>query len=355
MATAAIGAGASLLSGLIQGIFGNKAATELAAGSLTAANNANSIIDNQNQLTRSDLAPYTQTGQGAISMLGNLLGVGPRPGQASTSATPVVSQDVTQKQSLLQFLQDWMDGKNPVGANGQNIGGAPSNAATRAKVQGQIDQLKRDVQTANEISQNQTNQQNLINQQNPNDYGSLMKDFTAADFNINQDPGAQYRMDQANKAIERSAAARGGVQSGGTLKALQTNSEDLASQEFGNAYNRFQNNRQTKANLLLGTAGLGQVSLGQQVAAGTNAANNMANNTAEGVTGAADARASGYINLANTANSTIGGLMDLYNLYKKNGSIPSINTNAVSQLPVSSYPHIPGVPEYSKSAAPRLN
>lgn len=356
MATLPIMLGGTLVSGLLNGIFGGKAATELAAGQLTAANNANSIRDNQYQLTRSDLTPYTNTGQDAITTLGNLLGIGPKPGSGTATATPAVSQDASGKQGLLTFLQDWMAGKNPVGADGKHIGSAPSNAATRAKVQGQIDQLQRDITTAGQISDNATRQQQTIDSQDPNQYGSLMKDFTAADFDINKDPGAQYRMEEANKAIERSAAARGGVQSGGTLKALQTNSEDLASQEFQNAYNRFDNNRKTKANLLLGTAGLGQVSLGQQANLGANVATQDANSTAGGITGAADARASGYVNTANTVNSTIGSLLDLYNLYKKGGG----STSGSSGVPGSSGqiystpPFIPSATSNGSIRAPQL-
>ena len=52
------------------------------------------------------------------------------------------------------------------------------------------------------------------------------------------DPGVQFRQDEARKALEGSAAARGDLLSGGNLKALQSRSQDLASQEYGNAWNR---------------------------------------------------------------------------------------------------------------------
>jgi hypothetical protein len=52
------------------------------------------------------------------------------------------------------------------------------------------------------------------------------------------DPGVQFRQDQARRALEGSAAARGDLLSGGNLKALQSRSQDLASQEYGNAWNR---------------------------------------------------------------------------------------------------------------------
>jgi hypothetical protein len=352
MATAAIMAGGTILSSLLNGIFGNKAASTVAAGQLNAANAANSIQNNQYQLTRSDLAPYTSTGQSAITTLGNLLGIGPKPGSVGATAGPTtLPQDALDKQSKSAFLKAWLAGQNPAGANGEHIGEAPHNPATVAKVQGEIDQLDRDVQSAQQIAQNTANQQNLLGQQNPEDYGSLMKDFTAADFNVNTDPGAQYRMDQAQKAIERSAAARGGVQSGGTLKALQSNSQDLASQEFGNAYNRFQNNRQTKANLLLGTAGLGQVSLGQQANLGAGVANQQSAYTAMGKTGSADALASGYANTGSSINSALSGLLDLWNAHNNGG-----NSGGGSSAPIYSTPPFisSSIPMTSGYRAPSL-
>lgn len=63
--------------------------------------------------------------------------------------------------------------------------------------------------------------------------------YTPDEFNFSteKDPGAQYRMEQANKALQASAIAKGGM-GGGFAKALQANAQGLASQEFQNAWNR---------------------------------------------------------------------------------------------------------------------
>jgi hypothetical protein len=55
---------------------------------------------------------------------------------------------------------------------------------------------------------------------------------------LQMDPGYQFRLSEGMKALERSAAARGGLMSGATGKALQRYGQDLGSQEFGAAYNR---------------------------------------------------------------------------------------------------------------------
>jgi hypothetical protein len=57
-------------------------------------------------------------------------------------------------------------------------------------------------------------------------------------FDANEDPGAKYRQQQSQAAIENSAAARGNLLTGSTLARLQENASGLASQEYGNAYNR---------------------------------------------------------------------------------------------------------------------
>lgn len=55
---------------------------------------------------------------------------------------------------------------------------------------------------------------------------------------IYEDPGYQFRLEEGAKALERSAAARGVLRTGGTLKDLLSYGQDLASQEYENVYGR---------------------------------------------------------------------------------------------------------------------
>jgi hypothetical protein len=55
---------------------------------------------------------------------------------------------------------------------------------------------------------------------------------------LNSDPGVQFRLEQANRGANRSAAARGTLLSGGFQTALAKLNQGLASQEYGNLYNR---------------------------------------------------------------------------------------------------------------------
>lgn len=62
--------------------------------------------------------------------------------------------------------------------------------------------------------------------------------FNASSVNVFSDPGYQFRMEQGQKALDRSAAAKGLTMSGAQLKALTEYGQGMGSQEYGNAFNR---------------------------------------------------------------------------------------------------------------------
>lgn len=111
--------------------------------------------------------------------------------------------------------------------------------------------------------------------------GELVRGFTANDFQKYQDPGYGFRLKEGMKALQGSAAARGGLLSGNTLRGLTDYGQQAASQEFGNAYNRFIGEQATRRNALAGLAGQGQTtantigSMGQ--AFGNTVGNQMIN------------------------------------------------------------------------------
>ena len=142
--------------------------------------------------------------------------------------------------------------------------------------------------------------------------GDFNRDFSLADFQ--KDPGYQFRMDQGSNALQSSAAARGGLMNGGTLKALDRYGQDYASGEYTNAYNRFNADRTQRFNRLSGIAGTGQTATRDVGLQGTNLATQNGNNLMQ----AANARASGYVGQGNAIN---GGLSTLGNWWQsQNGS-----------------------------------
>ena len=145
------------------------------------------------------------------------------------------------------------------------------------------------------------------------------------------DPGYQFRLQQGQQAIERSAAARGGVLSGGTAKALTQYGQDYASNEYGNVYNRafneyatrynqFEQNQSNKFNRYASIAGVGQTAANQIGTLGQQSAGNVGNILMSGaqqqgnaLQNAAYQTASGY-NAAAGQIGNIGGYLSLYNL-----------------------------------------
>jgi hypothetical protein len=141
-------------------------------------------------------------------------------------------------------------------------------------------------------------------------YGSLAKNFGMSDFQA--DPGYAFRMTEGLKALDRQAAARGGLISGNALKAAQAYGQDLASQEYQNAYNRYQTNRTSLLNPLQSLAGAGQTSASTTGNAaanfgteGSNALGGAGTAQANAIQNAANARASGYLGSQQSWNSAL--------------------------------------------------
>jgi hypothetical protein len=122
------------------------------------------------------------------------------------------------------------------------------------------------------------------------------------------DPGYAFRLKEGQKQLERSAAARGGLLSGGTGKALQRFGQEMGSQEYTNAFNRYQTERQARLGPLQSLAGVGQSSVNQLGQAGQA----MATGVGEAGAQAAQARASGYMGSANALSSALGTGSNLY-------------------------------------------
>lgn len=129
------------------------------------------------------------------------------------------------------------------------------------------------------------------------EYGSMSRDFSQADFEA--DPGYAFRMSEGLKALERSAAGRGGAASGAAMKGITRYGQDLASQEFQNAYNRYQTNRANRLNPLFNIASGGR-SAAQSLLGGTR---DVGDAEAAGIVGAANARQGAMNQLVNTGIS----------------------------------------------------
>jgi hypothetical protein len=137
----------------------------------------------------------------------------------------------------------------------------------------------------------------------------LVMDYTP--FGMQQfqaDPGYQFRMSEGMKAIERGAAARGGLLSGATLRGTQRFGQELASQEYQNAFNRYGIERERRLNPLQSLAGVGQTTA-QQL---SGQAGQMGANVGQAIQAGAAARASGYVGQANALTGALGTGLNFY-------------------------------------------
>jgi len=94
------------------------------------------------------------------------------------------------------------------------------------------------------------------------------------------DPSMAFRLGEGQKAIERSAAAKGNIFSGGAAKELINYSQDVASQEYQNMFNRAlaeYNTQNDVYNRLMGITNLGYGAAGNIAGLGTNFATQAGN------------------------------------------------------------------------------
>jgi hypothetical protein len=144
------------------------------------------------------------------------------------------------------------------------------------------------------------------------EYGSASKAFGMDQFNA--DPGYAFRLSEGMKALERSAAARGGLLSGQTLKGINRYGQDMGSQEYQNAFNRYQVERNARLNPLQSLMGAGQTATNQL----SGAAGQLGQGLAQGYGNLGQAQASGYVGAANAAMQGVQGISGAVQGYYNN-------------------------------------
>lgn len=159
---------------------------------------------------------------------------------------------------------------------------------------------------------------------------AALKPFLTAQFGEDQfaqylDPSMAFRQKLGTQATERLANVGGGAISGNTLRALQEFGQNLASTEYGNAFNRFQTERGNIYNTLANIAGMGQGAVNTGVGLGQQTAQNLGTLAV----GQAQAQAAGTIGQANAYQSALQGPMNYLQLAALTGKNPFATTPAV--------------------------
>jgi len=182
-------------------------------------------------------------------------------------------------------------------------------ASRAADVQAQATQAAQDAQER--MFERQVELQEPFRQAGINALNKLapLTDYTKFGMDqFTQDPGYAFRLSEGMKGLERTAAARGGLLSGSTLKAAQRFGQDLASQEYQNAFNRYQTERAAQLNPLQSLAGVGQTSANTL----TGVAGAYGAQTGQNLQDIGTARASGYLGSQNALSSALGQAGQMY-------------------------------------------
>lgn len=137
-------------------------------------------------------------------------------------------------------------------------------------------------------------------------YGKYAKDFSMQDYQ--QDPGYAFRLSEGLKQLGSQARAQGGAGGGRTMMGMQNYAQGLASQEYGNAFNRYQTNRANQLQPLGSLMSSGQAAAAGQAAQagqyGVNAGNLMGQ--------AGQSMAAGQMGSANTMGNALGSMGSMY-------------------------------------------
>src|SRR5262245_33438866 len=169
---------------------------------------------------------------------------------------------------------------------------------------------------------------------------------------LQQSPGYQFRLGEGVKALEKSAAAKGTLLTGGTLKGLQRYAQDFASNAYGNRLaqltglaNLDLGAQQQRYGQLLGVSQLGLNAAGQQGVLGSQYAGlagsllgGQAANVSDLLTGRGNAQAAGTVGGANAWQQGLSG-----------ASNNALQTILLSQM-MNRGIQTPGSPDYSWTA-----
>ena len=275
----AIGGGATLVNGMMS----SNAASNAASGATNAANQSNATNQAQFNQTRADATPWRNAGGASMNQLGYLMGLpgyGPQSQQGGS-----LGSSMGGPRTVMGGLGTGPEGpqSQQSGIEGATANGGPlqltndqqnawaSSGYDPSMLQSFQDAWGQGVQGGSLGQAMGQDQGSPAYNSAMGGYGSLSTPFSATNFQT--DPGYQFRLSEGAKALERSAASKGMTMSGAQQQALSRYNQGFASNEYGNVYNRYNNDQTNLFNRLSGIAGSGQQSNQYMGTLGANMAN----------------------------------------------------------------------------------
>lgn len=151
--------------------------------------------------------------------------------------------------------------------------------------------------------------------------GEYVRNFTMNDFN--KDPGYAFRLSEGQKALDRQAAARGGLISGAALRGATRYGQEMGTQDYGRALQDFYGRQDVARNANAGVVGFAPTASNAMTNLGTNYGNatssnlmDQGTNTGNAMLQAAQARTSAYQGIG----SLYGRTQPNFNSMFSNGS-----------------------------------
>lgn len=321
--------GGSILGGILGSNAAQKAAStqaeaiDLASQRQYAAEKEAMALQREQWLkSQENLMPWLQSGQAGLNQLLQGLGIGSLQ-ETESSYTPV-DPYATERETLTTKIADLEQKLAGLGERTPSgLWGEAGNATAIALLKASIDSAKKELNSLPEApgSIDTKSWEVVPGDTSAEGYGDLIRSFGMEDFE--KDPGYDFRFDEGQRALERSAAAKGMPFGGTAAKAALQYGQNFASNEYQNAWNRFNTEQANRFNRLASIAGIGQTATAAMNQAGQNYANNAANitlgtaqNIGDLMTQAANARSSGYMGSANAwSNAITGGGNALMNTF----------------------------------------
>lgn len=249
---------------------------------------------------RADQMPWLQTGANSLALIAQILGIQPAGSGGGSAVNPASNAgvDPAERARRLQVWQDFQERYGP--------GTAPAAGGMRAWEEGRTAMWNANPWLSTFDPNNPTagmagGASGVWSQASGQPPASPIN---LTDI-LRNTPGYEFARSEGTRDIERMAAARGGLGSGGTLRALARYNTGLADQTYNNFLNR-----------LFSVAGLGQTATGQIGSAGQATGANVANN----LSNIGAIRGSGYANRGNIWGNAIGNAANAFGQYYGNQS-----------------------------------
>ncbi len=239
--------------------------------------------------------PWLNTGTSAINRLSTMMGLSGGGNESRQSIYDRLAPQYTTTRATEQPTSTWYVGKTGRlvdGSNEQSVRdylslGTDVTGVNRLKYLGyNFENFKKDpsrfgltpmqvpqvaTPTVDTAALNAAVDAAYSGQSPDSNFGKLLETYTGQD--IYNDPSYQFRLGQGQKAMERQLAASGKYLTPAASQALMELGQNMGSQEYQNAYNRFNNDQTNLYNRLANLSGMGQTQSGQVIGAGQNFAN----------------------------------------------------------------------------------